>query len=390
MSIYSDIQRIFEFLAQTDRSNLPPYLNELINSFNQQKIFNSQESLKNESSEINNFSIQNLYNHSSNQANTNYEVESQISSLNLIKQIIEILKSQKPNLGPYLEITLSGPANFSGGFSDIYICNYQSTLVAVKLSKPDRLSHDQSLTTRELKRQNKLNFPFIAECLGHTLIKTSETSQVQLGIVTKYYSSGSLSDLIKKNVLTYPEKLSICINLSKAIEFIHIHRLCHFDVKPANVLIDDQRNPRLSDLGTCQKEKINYKNSLAYTLGYAPPEQMRGKAVKESDVWSFGMTVYAVFAGRSPFKEIKEDKEKFCKQGMIQLLESFFLPDFDGVDEQLVEVVKMCCKVDPKERARLKTVREKLDKILKDYRQGLGNDIVPEVKEVQDVVMEDA
>lgn len=292
------------------------------------------------------------------------QAKSEPSILNLIKGLNEYRKTLNKDFGPQLEINLEGPPKFSGGFADVYISTYNGSKVAVKLSKPSRLENDQKLVTRELKRCKQLKYPYIAEYLGYTLIKSSESSQGSLGIVTKYYESGSLSHLIKRNFLTYTQKLNICINLSKAIEFIHIHRLCHFDVKPGNILIDEQLNPRLSDLGTCQKPKSSYKNSLAYTLGYAPPEQMRGKPVKESDVWNFGMTVYAVFAGQSPFREIKLDKEKFCKQVLIQTLEESNLPDLQVLNEDIVEIVKMCCRVKPGDRARLKDVRGKLNEVL--------------------------
>ena len=388
MSTYPDILRLFKLFSENDKSNLAVQFNDLIDSINHQKDLDSQRLFETESRECTNFSKLNIYSDIDHQAYCMNELQLQISRLTLIKQIIEFRKSLKPNIGPYLEITLQGPPNFSGGFANIYICQYNNTDVAVKLSKSNRLNDDQNLTTRELKRFIQLKYPYLADCIGHTYVKASEAGPAQLGIVTKYYKLGSLSDLIKQNALTHTQKLSICINLSKAIEFIHIHRLCHFDVKPANVLIDDQINPKLSDLGTCQKQKLNYKKSLAFTLGYAPPEQMRGKAVKESDVWSFGMTVYAVFSGKSPFKDIKEDKEKYCKQGMIQILEELNLPDFNGVDEKLVKVVKMCCKVDPKDRARLKDVRGKLNKILeRNLQENRNNAMVPQIQKVQEVVM---
>ena len=310
--------------------------------------------------------------------------EAEPSLLNLIKDLIEYRKTLKQDLGPQLEIHLDGPPSFSGGFADVYVCNYQDRKVAVKLPKLSRIENGQKLASRELKRCRQLKYPFIAEYLGFTQITSAETSQARLGIVTKYYAAGSLSDLIKQGALSCVQKLSICINLSKAIEFIHIHRLCHFDVKPGNVLIDDQYNPRLSDLGTCQKAKTSYNGSLAFTLGYAPPEQMRGKAVKESDVWNFGMTVYAVFAGRSPFRELKENKEKFCKQNLIQMLEASELPDLSVLNEDVASVVRMCCRVDPADRARLKDVRFRLNEILANWSTCNGNnEMVPECQHLE-------
>ncbi len=96
------------------------------------------------------------------------------------------------------------------------------------------------------------------------------------------------------------------VALAEALQACHDVGLVHRDVKPANVLLDAARNPRLTDFGVAlddtARTKLTVDKAMVGTLAYMAPEQAMGEAVDaRSDVYALGVTLYEVLAGQPPF-----------------------------------------------------------------------------------------
>ncbi|XAR71650.1 Glycerophosphodiester phosphodiesterase [Bertholletia excelsa] len=132
-------------------------------------------------------------------------------------------------------------------------------------------------------------------------------------LVYEYLPNDSLEKIIFSENSESPslgwEKLQdIALGVARGIEYLHQgceKRILHFDIKPHNVLLDQNFNPKISDFGLaklCPKEQSVVSMTAARgTLGYIAPEILSrnfGKASYKSDVYSYGMLLLEMVGGR--------------------------------------------------------------------------------------------
>jgi BR serine/threonine kinase len=89
------------------------------------------------------------------------------------------------------------------------------------------------------------------------------------------------------------------------IEYLHAHAICHRDLKPENILLDEFDNVRIADFGFARWMKSNVAETSCGSPHYAAPEVIRGHPYdgRAADVWSCGVILYALLAGRLPFDD---------------------------------------------------------------------------------------
>nr|XP_025885302.1 rust resistance kinase Lr10-like isoform X2 [Solanum lycopersicum] len=140
---------------------------------------------------------------------------------------------------------------------------------------------------------------------------------VRRALVFEYLPNQSLDKLIfpisiKDNItLTWKKLHDIAIGIAKGLEYLHQgcdQQILHFDIKPQNILLDHNLNPKISDFGLaklCSKEKsVVTMTEARGTMGYIAPEVLSsnfGKASHKSDVYSFGMMLLEMVGGRKNF-----------------------------------------------------------------------------------------
>ena len=116
------------------------------------------------------------------------------------------------------------------------------------------------------------------------------------------------SAAMKNQSLGWEKLRDIALGIAKGIEYLHQgcdQRILHFDIKPHNILLDQNLNPKISDFGLaklCSKEKSVVSMSAARgTMGYIAPEVLSrnfGNVSHKSDVYSFGMLLLEMVGGR--------------------------------------------------------------------------------------------
>ena len=126
-------------------------------------------------------------------------------------------------------------------------------------------------------------------------------------IIMDYVPGGTLADRIRDG-LQLKEAVEIAIQVGDALHYAHRQGIVHRDVKPANILIDTNGSPLLTDFGlvkflTASEQFTKYGTGMMGTADYMAPEQVCGEEVDaRSDVYALGTVLYKMVTGRLPFE----------------------------------------------------------------------------------------
>lgn len=125
-------------------------------------------------------------------------------------------------------------------------------------------------------------------------------------LVMRYVEGQTLNDRLKGQPIPLPEASRMISQIASALDYAHAHEVVHRDVKPSNVLIDDQGNCLLSDFGLAKVllsvSQLTASGAFIGTPTYASPEQCLGReAGPRSDIYSLGVILYQMATGRPPF-----------------------------------------------------------------------------------------
>ncbi|KAL6129362.1 hypothetical protein ACLB2K_072713 [Fragaria x ananassa] len=157
-------------------------------------------------------------------------------------------------------------------------------------------------------------------------------------LVYEFLPNGSLQDFIssadnKNSFLGWDKLKDIALGIAKGIEYLHQgcdQRILHFDIKPHNVLLDQNFTPKVSDFGMsklCAKDQSIVSMTAARgTLGYIAPEVFSrnfGNVSYKSDVYSFGMVLLEIVGGRKNIGDETMDQasEVYYPEWIYNLLE---------------------------------------------------------------------
>src|SRR4051812_39530150 len=155
---------------------------------------------------------------------------------------------------------------------------------------------------REARAVAQLSHPNIV-----TVIDRGEQDGRQF-IVFEYVDGENLKDLIEREgPLPERQALELALQVARALSFAHEHGLCHRDVKPQNVLLDDEGRAKVTDFGIARaldvQAGITQTGTVMGTSDYIAPEQARGaKATVQTDVYSLGAVLYELLTGEVPYR----------------------------------------------------------------------------------------
>lgn len=160
-------------------------------------------------------------------------------------------------------------------------------------------------------------------------------------LVMRYLSAGSLRRLLsQQNALTIETIERFVSQLCEALNIAHRNQVIHRDIKPDNILVDDDAsNAFLTDFGIAKhlsgSTEYAEEDGLTGTPAYASPEQIRSqKLLPASDIYSLAFTIYEMIVGHSPFYD------KNIAQIIYAHLE-YPIPPHDAIPQPVFDVLKV-------------------------------------------------
>ncbi|HEY7269219.1 MAG TPA: serine/threonine-protein kinase, partial [Dehalococcoidia bacterium] len=126
-------------------------------------------------------------------------------------------------------------------------------------------------------------------------------------IIMEFVDGTNLRDeLADRGPLPQEEVIRIALQVADALRALHRVRVVHRDVKPANILLDQQGEVRLTDFGIAKilgyDETVTLTQQNLLSAPYAAPEVWEGAPNPQSDLYAFGAVVFEMLAGRGPFQ----------------------------------------------------------------------------------------
>ncbi len=291
-----------------------------------------------------------------------------------------------------------------GGMGEVYLARDTrlGRRVALKIIHRENLGHEKSVARflLEARTTARFNHPHIV-----TIFAVGEHDGSPY-LALEYLEGSSLRERMDRERPSLREIIRVGLAVAGALQEAHRHRILHRDLKPENVIIPKDGRLRVVDFGLAKSLQtgtkagdpvssksidsidsaqdtelcININETIEKgfygTPAYMSPEQWKQKSCSEaSDMWSFGVMLYELLAGRRPFGE-----ETHPLALAMQICESTELPSIDiyrDIPEELGDLVDRCLSKRPEDRPPAQQAVKILERILSKSRNLPDENISP-------------
>ncbi|NIP38927.1 MAG: protein kinase, partial [Candidatus Dadabacteria bacterium] len=250
------------------------------------------------------------------------------------------------NVGEYRIVEKVG----QGGMGSVYKAVHTTLeqIVAIKVLSSE-FSDNPSMRSRfinEARIQAKFKHPNVVNVLNFFEIDEKAF------LVMEFIEGETLEKILqRKGKLQIEEALDISYSVLNALVFMHSKGVIHRDVKPANIMFTRDNVVKVADFGIAKSVNEKTKHTKTGLLGsvmYLTPEQILGEQTSAAtDVYSFGITLYKMLTGRTPFSNKTE----------FEIMKSHLEEDptspneyNDYISKSLNKVILKSIAKDPKDR----------------------------------------
>ncbi|KAH7674793.1 Non-specific serine/threonine protein kinase protein [Dioscorea alata] len=267
----------------------------------------------------------------------------------------------------------------SGGFGTVYKGQLPNGVqVAVKV-----LNTGGSEDKRLMEQQFMAEIGTIGRTFHANLVKLYGFcyDSIARALIYEYMDKGSLDTYLfdKSHTITWEKLHEIAIGTAKALSYLHDEceqRIIHYDIKPANILLDNNFTPKVADFGLaklCNREHTHVSMTVGRgTPGYAAPEMwLMGQVTYKCDVYSFGILLFEIAGRRRSFDaSLEEDErwfpkwvwERYENGEMEKVMETIGVDDeHKGETVRKLMVALWCVQYQPERRPPMDKVVKMLD-----------------------------
>jgi len=210
-----------------------------------------------------------------------------------------------------------------GGMGEVYLAEDEklSRKVALKVLPYDLLENDdrRERFLREAKTAAKISHPNVMSIYDFGTCKPDGSDKDISYIVMEHIEGESLRDYLANRSVAMTERLRLSEKIVRGLAAAHKLNIVHRDIKTDNIMIDSNGEPKILDFGLAKpfdsvfsndsgnrtvtaSQDLTQDGKILGTVTYMSPEQARGEVVDaRSDIFSFGIMMYKIFAGEYPF-----------------------------------------------------------------------------------------
>ena len=206
-----------------------------------------------------------------------------------------------------------------GGMGEVYLAEDTQLrrTVAIKLVKR---VFGRANFLRQFEQEERilagLNHPHIAQLYGGAV-----TSDGLPYFVMEYVEGERLDDYCRQQQLSIKNRLALFRKICSAVSYAHQHLVIHRDLKPGNIRVTAEGEPKLLDFGIAKllDDAIDQPEQTITLAGvmtpeYASPEQVRGERMTTaSDVYSLGVILYELLTGEKPYRLTSRRPEEIAR-----------------------------------------------------------------------------
>ena len=241
-----------------------------------------------------------------------------------------------------------------GSLGAVYLGFWREQEVAIKMISGDFTELQKREFIREVKITNRLRSPHIIQLFGACI------EPGRACMVLEYLPGGALDKYLRHHELTLPHREQLVLQIAQGLYYLHDNSLLHRDLKGSSILVDELGRAKIGNLGLAKAEWASIQTigdaKQSQSFAWMAPEVLGrgGTYTAASDVYSFGLLMWMIFTGETPYAGLKEQQIPQCV--ISGQRESFTT----AIPDSYQNLIARCWAQDPHQRPTMEEVLQVL------------------------------
>lgn len=271
-----------------------------------------------------------------------------------------------------------------GAWAIVYIAERKTDhkLFAAKVYQAMDSNTQKYIMRAAIAHQN-IKHPSVPKFYGTSFCSFEDPQLFQPTIIYDYMPNGTLREALNKEKKGTPnenwtstKKLINLIGIAHVMKYLHDHGVIHRDIKPDNILLDENNYPRLSGFTLCRifPHPLDMSMEMEMSKNVGAPIYMAPELFKDEpneygiavDVYSYSLLAFEIVTGKLPYVEVKFRSMIHVFKEVLKGIRPIFS---DDVKQPMVELISRCWCEDPSNRPSFGEIYEILSTDYKSYFQ---------------------